>query len=374
MQLRYRQQVTTAGVAVVALALTLGACSSSSSSSSPGGARQRLVVIVGRRLRQPQRHAQRERIDAPARLRAGGHRGLQVGPVRHDGQLRRRRLGQGTHGPGLGNRQLRGLGLADPRQGDSRTSRARRCSTIPILIAPITVSYNLSGVSKPAAVGADHRGHLLGQDQDLERPGDQGGQPRRQPAQHPDHHRPPLGLLGHHRRTSPSSSWRPGGAPGRSAAARSSTGPPTAGAATATAGWRRSSSPPPGPSGTWTTPTPRPPSLTFASVKNKDGKYVAPIGGRRPPPPPARPAVKPDLTFSAIWAPGASSYPITAQSWVLVYQKQSSANNAKMLKAYIGYLVGDGQKLLPQLDYAPLPSNIDQQAKAQLSKIGSVRL
>src|SRR5437763_16814767 len=37
MQLRYRQQVTAAGVSVVALALTLGACSSSGSSSSSGG-------------------------------------------------------------------------------------------------------------------------------------------------------------------------------------------------------------------------------------------------------------------------------------------------------------------------------------------------
>ena len=37
MQLRYRQQVTAAGVSVVALALTLGACSSSSSSSTPSG-------------------------------------------------------------------------------------------------------------------------------------------------------------------------------------------------------------------------------------------------------------------------------------------------------------------------------------------------
>src|SRR6266699_6231407 len=37
MRLRYRQQVTAAGVSVVALALTLGACSSSSSSSPPAG-------------------------------------------------------------------------------------------------------------------------------------------------------------------------------------------------------------------------------------------------------------------------------------------------------------------------------------------------
>ena len=42
-----------------------------------------------------------------------------------------------------------------------------------------------------------------------------------------------------------------------------------------------------------------------------------------------------------------------------------------MLKAYFGYLVGAGQKLLPGLGYAPLPASIDQKAKAQLSKIGS---
>ena len=42
-----------------------------------------------------------------------------------------------------------------------------------------------------------------------------------------------------------------------------------------------------------------------------------------------------------------------------------------MLQAYIGYLLGAGQKLLPGLGYAPLPASIDQQAKAQLSKIGT---
>jgi phosphate transport system substrate-binding protein len=50
---------------------------------------------------------------------------------------------------------------------------------------------------------------------------------------------------------------------------------------------------------------------------------------------------------------------------------QSSSNTAKMLKAYIGYLLGDGQKLLPSLNYAPLPASIDQKAMAQLPMIGS---
>jgi phosphate transport system substrate-binding protein len=110
--------------------------------------------------------------------------------------------------------------------------------------------------------------------------------------------------------------------------------------------------------------------LTYASIKNQAGSYVAPSVSAATTAADGA-TVKPDLTFSAIWAPGAGSYPITAQSWVLVYQKQSSANTTKMLKAYFGYLVGAGQQLLPGLGYAPLPSSIDQKAKAALSKIGS---
>jgi len=110
--------------------------------------------------------------------------------------------------------------------------------------------------------------------------------------------------------------------------------------------------------------------LTYASVKNKDGQYVAPSVSS------ATTAadnatIAPNLTFSAIWAPGAGSYPVTYQSWVLVYQAQSSANTAKMLQAYLGYLLGDGQKLLSSLNYAPLPASLDQKAKAQLPMIGS---
>jgi phosphate transport system substrate-binding protein len=110
--------------------------------------------------------------------------------------------------------------------------------------------------------------------------------------------------------------------------------------------------------------------LTFASVKNQAGNYIAPS------PSSASAAgstvtLKPDLTFAAAWSSNPQAYPITYQSWDLVFQKQSSANTAKMLKAYIGYLLGDGQKLLPGLNYAPLPASLDQKAKAQLSKIGS---
>ena len=108
--------------------------------------------------------------------------------------------------------------------------------------------------------------------------------------------------------------------------------------------------------------------LTYASVENKDGKYVAPSTAAASAAAEGA-TVKPDLTFHSVWSGGPTAYPITAQSWVLVFEKQSSSNTAAMLKSYIAYQLGPGQKLLPSLGYAPLPSNIDMQATAQLSKI-----
>jgi phosphate transport system substrate-binding protein len=81
--------------------------------------------------------------------------------------------------------------------------------------------------------------------------------------------------------------------------------------------------------------------------------------------------VKSDLTFTAADASSApTAYPITYQSWDLVYAKQPNANDAAMLKAYLGFLLGStGQGLLPSLNYAPLPSGLDAKATAQLSQI-----
>ena len=110
--------------------------------------------------------------------------------------------------------------------------------------------------------------------------------------------------------------------------------------------------------------------LTFASVQNQAGDYVAPTpeGAAASA---AGVTIKPDLTFASAWGTGADAYPIAAQTWILVYAQQPNANDAAMLKAYIGYLLGDGQQLLGQIGYAPLPSSLDAKAKAQLDQITS---
>jgi phosphate transport system substrate-binding protein len=111
-------------------------------------------------------------------------------------------------------------------------------------------------------------------------------------------------------------------------------------------------------------------SLTAALIKNSAGDYVAPSSASA-----AAAAThvtpKSNLTFLTVDEPGATSYPITYQSWDLVYATQPNATDASLLKAYLGYLLGPAQSQLTPLNLAPLPSSIDSAAVAQLSQITS---
>jgi len=108
--------------------------------------------------------------------------------------------------------------------------------------------------------------------------------------------------------------------------------------------------------------------LKFAAIKNAAGKYVVPnLAG-------AQEAVKaatvnPDLTYDPINATGKKAYPITSPTWIIVYTNQSTAAKGQAMKAFLSYIYGDGQKLAQSVDYARLPSSILKQAKAQLSKL-----
>lgn len=111
--------------------------------------------------------------------------------------------------------------------------------------------------------------------------------------------------------------------------------------------------------------------LNAALVENQAGKFVAPSPAGASVDA-ASATIAPNLTFAAADASSApTAYPLSYQSWDLVYAKQPNANDVAMLKAYIGYLLGGGQKLLPSLGYAPLPASLVSKAVAQLSQITS---
>jgi len=108
--------------------------------------------------------------------------------------------------------------------------------------------------------------------------------------------------------------------------------------------------------------------LSFASVQNKDGEFVAPtldgasaaLAGAE---------IKDDLTYNPLNAAGAEAYPITAPTYLLVYVNQPDAAIGNALKGWINYLLTDGQALAADVDFAKLPASLQEKAVAQLDEI-----
>jgi len=108
--------------------------------------------------------------------------------------------------------------------------------------------------------------------------------------------------------------------------------------------------------------------LSFASIQNKSGAFVAPtLAGAAAAV--ANSTIKADLTYDPINAAGADSYPITSPTWIMVYAKQTDKAKATALKAFLQFVYDTGEGLAEANNYAPLPSANVLKATAQLSKI-----
>jgi phosphate transport system substrate-binding protein len=367
MQLGRRQQALTAGAAFVAMALSLAACSSSSTSTTTtpaagttsASAATSSAQLSGQLLGSGSTFQTTFQQTAISQFKT-------VQPSMN--------VTYGSGGSGKGRSDL-AANVVNYAGSDSPIPAAQQSTFkgtvlyFPVVIGPITVSYNLSGLSKPlqlsapviaqifegkitswnnSAIAADNPGVTLPSTAiTIARRSDSSGT------------------------TQNFSEFLVKGAPGVWTLGSSSTinWPASSRGGNGNGGVAQIIKTTSGAIGYVDYSDAKATGLTYASVKNSSGNYVAPS------PTSATAAAdsvtpKANLTFSAIWAPGAQAYPITYQSFVLVYESQSSTNNAAMLKAYIGYLLGPGQQLLPTLNYAPLPSSIDQMATAQLSKIG----
>lgn len=108
--------------------------------------------------------------------------------------------------------------------------------------------------------------------------------------------------------------------------------------------------------------------LKMALVGNAAGEFVAPtLEGASAAA--ASATINDNLTFSAIWAEGADAYPITAQTWIIVYKVQTDAAKGEAVKAFINYLLTEGQTIAPEVNYAPLPAELAAKAIAQLDQL-----
>src|SRR6266480_4816125 len=145
MQLRYRQQVTAAGVSVVALALTLGACSSSGSSSSSGGG-----------------------ASSSSSASSGGGSSKLSGTLNASGstfQLTFQQEAIAAFKSVQPNMTVNYAGSDSPIPAKEESGfTGKTILYFPVIIGPITMAYNLSGVSNlklsPATIAGIFSGKI----------------------------------------------------------------------------------------------------------------------------------------------------------------------------------------------------------------------
>jgi phosphate transport system substrate-binding protein len=110
--------------------------------------------------------------------------------------------------------------------------------------------------------------------------------------------------------------------------------------------------------------------LAYASIKNAAGNYIKAspdsITAAL-----ASTAIPDDFRISMVNAPGADSYPIAGVTWILVYEHPQDAVKAKELVAFLIWAETEGQKMVRELNFAPLPENVQSRILTQIKNISS---
>ncbi len=115
-------------------------------------------------------------------------------------------------------------------------------------------------------------------------------------------------------------------------------------------------------------------NIPYGSLQNAAGVFIHPtIKSVSDAAANAAKIVPKDLRFSITNAPGKSSYPISSATWLIVYVNQGGyAKNyteAKETVTFLHWVLTEGQKMEPAMDYAPIPAPIQKMELNLLRKV-----
>ncbi|HEV2704352.1 MAG TPA: substrate-binding domain-containing protein, partial [Pyrinomonadaceae bacterium] len=114
--------------------------------------------------------------------------------------------------------------------------------------------------------------------------------------------------------------------------------------------------------------------MPVAAIKNRAGEYVKPtLDTVTAAASEAVATTPPDLRVSITDPAGASAYPISSYTYVLVYKEQKDAARGRALVDFLWWALHDGQAVTkdPLYPYAPLPADIVRRAEEKLNSITS---
>jgi phosphate transport system substrate-binding protein len=108
--------------------------------------------------------------------------------------------------------------------------------------------------------------------------------------------------------------------------------------------------------------------MPYADVKNSAGNFIKPslesVTAAL-----ASADIPDDFRFSMTNSPGKDAYPIAGATWLLVYQQQKDAAKGKKLVEFLKWAAKDGEKMATDLQYAPLPENVQQRVLKRIDEI-----
>jgi phosphate transport system substrate-binding protein len=109
--------------------------------------------------------------------------------------------------------------------------------------------------------------------------------------------------------------------------------------------------------------------LQFGLVQNREGVFIRPsLEAVTAAAEGALSDVPEDLRYMITNMPGRASWPISGNTWVLVYVNQKP-DKGKALLDFLTWITHDGQEMCGQLQYARLPSGLVQRIEKKLAQI-----
>jgi phosphate transport system substrate-binding protein len=109
--------------------------------------------------------------------------------------------------------------------------------------------------------------------------------------------------------------------------------------------------------------------MPYADLKNQTGEFVKPtldsVTAAL-----ATADIPDDFRFSITNAPGKDAYPIAGATWLLVYENQKDHEKGKKLVEFLKWAETQGEGMAKELDYAPLPENLQQRV---LKRVGEIK-
>jgi phosphate transport system substrate-binding protein len=110
--------------------------------------------------------------------------------------------------------------------------------------------------------------------------------------------------------------------------------------------------------------------VPYGAVQNAAGKFLkADLAGVSAAAAGAAKDMPADFRVSITNAPGAAAYPISSFTWMLIPQQISDAGKRDAIKAFLTWMIGDGQGMNESLYYAKLPAPVVAKEKAQIATI-----